>query len=44
MNVMHVPDPNRYDSAVFRSCGKSGIKLPPISLGLLQNFGEPEVV
>ncbi len=33
------PSPNRYDSAVFRRCGQSGLQLPPISLGLWQNFG-----
>src|ERR1700759_1992510 len=43
MNVMHRPDPKRYDSAVFRPCGKSGVKLPPISLGLWQNFGGADV-
>jgi L-glyceraldehyde 3-phosphate reductase len=29
----------RYDDAQFRRCGRSGIVLPPISLGLWQNFG-----
>ncbi len=29
----------RYDHAGFRRCGRSGIVLPPISLGLWQNFG-----
>jgi len=43
MNVMHTPDPKRYDSAIFRPCGKSGVKLPPISLGLWQNFGGADV-
>ncbi len=30
---------SRYDSMVYRRCGKSGIKLPAISLGLWHNFG-----
>jgi len=30
---------NRYDKMVYRRCGKSGIKLPAISLGLWHNFG-----
>ena len=30
---------DRYKSATFRRCGRSGIVLPPISLGLWQNFG-----
>src|SRR5665647_141110 len=32
---------NRYDSMVYRRCGRSGLDLPAISLGLWQNFGEP---
>src|SRR5450830_1007334 len=31
---------NRYDSMVYRRCGRSGLDLPAISLGLWQNFGE----
>ncbi len=34
-----VPDAKRYDGAQFRRCGRSGIVLPPVSLGLWQNFG-----
>jgi L-glyceraldehyde 3-phosphate reductase len=30
---------NRYDSMTFRRCGRSGLKLPAISLGLWHNFG-----
>ncbi len=30
---------NRYDDVSFVRCGKSGLKLPPISLGLWHNFG-----
>jgi L-glyceraldehyde 3-phosphate reductase len=37
---MYSPAPNRYDSpSFFRRCGKSGIRLPLISLGLWHNFG-----
>ena len=36
----YVPDPGRYDSTDYRRCGASGLKLPPISLGLWQNFGD----
>ena len=32
--------PDRYDRAVFRRCGRSGLDLPAISLGLWQNFGD----
>ncbi|AYQ32555.1 L-glyceraldehyde 3-phosphate reductase [Runella sp. SP2] len=31
--------PQRYDSMEYRRCGKSGIKLPALSLGLWHNFG-----
>ncbi|WP_430296704.1 L-glyceraldehyde 3-phosphate reductase [Sinomonas sp. B1-1] len=30
---------NRYDSMGYRSTGRSGLKLPALSLGLWQNFG-----
>jgi L-glyceraldehyde 3-phosphate reductase len=30
---------DRYDNAPFRTVGRSGLKLPPISLGLWHNFG-----
>ena len=30
---------NRYDSMVYRRCGRSGLRLPAISLGLWHNFG-----
>jgi L-glyceraldehyde 3-phosphate reductase len=31
---------DRYDSLAYRPCGQSGLKLPPLSLGLWQNFGD----
>ena len=31
---------NRYEKMLFRTCGKSGLKLPALSLGLWHNFGE----
>jgi L-glyceraldehyde 3-phosphate reductase len=34
-----VADRSRYDSMQYRRCGRSGLKLPAISLGLWQNFG-----
>ncbi|HEX3435380.1 MAG TPA: L-glyceraldehyde 3-phosphate reductase [Pseudacidobacterium sp.] len=37
--MTYVADPKRYDGAQFRRCGRSGIVLPPVSLGLWQNFG-----
>jgi len=38
--MTYIPDPKRYDSAVFRRVGRSGLKLPAISLGLWHNFGD----
>ncbi|SEB06471.1 aldo/keto reductase [Leifsonia sp. 21MFCrub1.1] len=34
-----VADPARYDSMPYRRAGRSGLLLPPLSLGLWQNFG-----
>ncbi len=34
------PDPVRYEKTVYRACGRSGLKLPPVSLGLWHNFGD----
>lgn len=34
------PSPARYDATPYRRAGRSGLLLPPISLGLWQNFGE----
>lgn len=34
------PSETRYDSMVYRRCGRSGLQLPAISLGLWHNFGE----
>jgi L-glyceraldehyde 3-phosphate reductase len=31
---------DRYESMPYRRCGRSGLKLPAISLGLWQNFGD----
>jgi L-glyceraldehyde 3-phosphate reductase len=30
---------NRYDNMIYRRCGKSGLKLSAVSLGLWKNFG-----
>ncbi len=34
---------SRYNSMPYRRCGRSGLKLPAISLGLWQNFGGEDV-
>jgi L-glyceraldehyde 3-phosphate reductase len=41
--MSYVADAKRYDGAQFRRCGRSGIVLPPVSLGLWQNFGGTDV-
>jgi L-glyceraldehyde 3-phosphate reductase len=38
MSAYHPLD-TRYDSMVYNRCGRSGLKLPAISLGLWHNFG-----
>jgi len=40
---MYTPSVNRYDRMNYRRCGKSGIKLPEISLGLWHNFGSVDI-
>jgi L-glyceraldehyde 3-phosphate reductase len=37
--MSYVPSPRRYDGMTYRRCGRSGLKLPAISLGLWHNFG-----
>ncbi len=37
--MTHVPAEERYATMRYRRCGRSGLKLPLISLGLWQNFG-----
>ena len=32
--------PTRYDTMPYRTCGRSGLKLPAVSLGLWHNFGD----
>lgn len=34
------PDPERYSQMIYNRCGKSGLKLPAISFGLWNNFGD----
>ena len=41
--MSYLANPARYDAAKFRRCGRSGLVLPPISLGLWQNFGGIDV-
>jgi len=38
--MKYTPSLKRYDAMLYRCCGKSGLKLPAISLGLWHNFGD----
>jgi L-glyceraldehyde 3-phosphate reductase len=38
--MTYVPAPDRYDAMAYRRCGRSGLRLPAVSLGLWQNFGD----
>jgi L-glyceraldehyde 3-phosphate reductase len=41
--IAYSANPNRYDGdMIYRRAGKWGLKLPVISLGLWQNFGDPQ--
>ena len=37
------PADDRYEQLTYRRCGRSGLQLPPISLGLWHNFGGVDV-
>ncbi len=37
--MAYIAADNRYEQVEYRRCGRSGIVLPPVSLGLWQNFG-----
>lgn len=37
--MTYSPDPRRYDTMLYRRSGRSGLRLPAVSLGLWHNFG-----
>jgi L-glyceraldehyde 3-phosphate reductase len=37
--MTYIPNPSRYKNMPYRRCGKSGLMLPAVSLGLWHNFG-----
>jgi L-glyceraldehyde 3-phosphate reductase len=39
----YLPAPNRYAQIPYRRCGRSGLLLPAVSLGLWHNFGHVDV-
>ena len=38
--MIYAPSPDRYDRMTYNRCGRSGLLLPAISLGLWWNFGD----
>ena len=42
--TLYVPAGERYDAMSYRRCGRSGLRLPAISLGLWQNFGDDRLL
>ena len=38
--MTYLPHPGRYQQMEYRRSGRSGLKLPAISLGLWHNFGD----
>jgi L-glyceraldehyde 3-phosphate reductase len=42
--MSYSPDPARYNSMHYRHCGRSGLKLPIVSLGLWHNFGHVDML
>jgi len=40
---LYIANEQRYDTMQYRRCGKSGLRLPAISLGLWHNFGGADV-
>jgi len=44
MPPQYLPAADRYQALPYRRCGKSGLKLPAISLGLWHNFGDVDAL
>jgi len=42
--MTYLPSKDRYKNMIYRRCGRSGIKLPAVSLGLWHNFGGVDVM
>lgn len=40
---MYQANESRYEKMIYRNCGKSGLKLPRVSLGMWHNFGSVDV-
>src|ERR1700761_9469300 len=44
LHMSYTPSPIRYDTMEYRRCGRSGLLLPAVSLGLWHNFGHVDVL
>ncbi|OGN94406.1 MAG: L-glyceraldehyde 3-phosphate reductase [Chloroflexi bacterium RBG_13_50_21] len=42
--MTYIPSQTRYDNMRYNRCGRSGLKLPAISLGLWHNFGGVDIL
>ena len=42
--MLYNPSSERYSNMLYRRCGKSGIKLSALSLGLWHNFGDVDIM
>lgn len=42
MIKMYIADEKRYDKMIYNHCGKWGLRLPAVSLGLWQNFSKKD--
>lgn len=42
--MLYLPNPRRYQDMQYRRCGRSGLKLPAVSLGLWHNFGHVDIL
>jgi L-glyceraldehyde 3-phosphate reductase len=42
--MSYIPQAQRYQQMQYRRCGKSGLQLPAVSLGLWHNFGHVDVL
>ncbi|NLK69907.1 MAG: L-glyceraldehyde 3-phosphate reductase [Clostridiales bacterium] len=40
---MYCANEKRYDEMIYNFCGKSGLRLPAVSLGLWHNFGDDDI-
>ena len=41
--MSYLPSKTRYTTMRYNRCGRSGLKLPAVSLGLWHNFGSVDV-